>query len=266
VFSFNRAYDFIREVAQMRMPINRGFPLIPAAARQKPWFEIPRGAGSTVYRVSAFARSISSGWPGRVGRTIRDGSSETAFLSPVTVPGDVANRYTLLDEFPIMGEGRQIHFDDDDREGSSRRSVPFAVFGHYEIDEVDVRVPDRPLIRGRPPAPFLIPLNRIGPGDAEIVLHELHPEHIDLLSLSVALTENPVTLLLRFYDGTYAQGKQKFQEVAVTAPESDSIGALHIEVLNRHPMRGPGRISAMIAADDTVNQNASALIYGLVHR
>jgi len=235
----------------MRMPIGRGFPSTSLH------FQVPKGAGDTLFRVSMFARTIDSEESDRldVRRTVTIAGVKTYELGSVSV---VPNQYapqTLLLDYPISGEGNSVSV------SSSRPFPMYRAWGHVEIDDVDVRVPDRPFITQKPMAPFLTPLLSIGVGDPETEVHRLADDYVDLVSLQLVVLKPALDVELRFYDGRYQNGQALFETVATSYKDVNK--PVRGLLLDRHPMRGPGRITVVATGGD---DDKMALVLGTVLR
>jgi hypothetical protein len=231
----------------MRMPIGRGFPSTSL------YFTVPKGAGDTLFRVSMFAR-VDSPVPDRVARVDRylsgSGNAKTYSLGSVDLVPDQYAPQALLLDYPISGEGNLISVTPAPHLGQ------FRVWGHVEIDDVDMRVPDRPFITQKPVAPFLTPVLSIGVGDPETEVHRLADDYVDLVSLQLIMSQPNLDIELRFYDGRYLNGRALYETVTTSYKDQDN--PVRGPLLDRHPMRGPGRITA-VATDGDADKMAFVL-------
>lgn len=233
----------------MRMPIGRGIP------STNPYFRVPKGAGDTLFRVSMFARAIDNEAPGRVRRTVTLVGDRTYELGSVdVVPNQYAPQALLLD-YPISGEGNLVGIE------AVRHTNALRAWGHVEIDDIDVRVPNRPFITQKPITPFLTPILRIGLGDPETEVHRLADDHVDLVSLQLVMDKADLDIELRFYDGRYLNGQALFETIATAYRDENK--PVRGPLLDRHPMRGPGRITVVVTGGD---DDKTAIVLGTVLR
>lgn len=234
----------------MRMPIGRGFPSIDQH------FVVPKGAGDTLFRVTMFARAVDSTAAGKVRRLLRVGSTTHDLGSVSVVPNEYAPQALLLD-YPVSGEGTVISV----LHGAGNDPRKYRVWGHVEIDDVDVRVPDRPFITQKPIAPFLTPILRVGVGDPETEVHRLADDYVDLVSLQLVMSRPNLDVEVRFYDGRYQNGQALYETITTTYTDANK--PVRGPLLDRHPMRGPGRITVVATGGD---DDKTAIVLGTVLR
>lgn len=170
--------------------------------------------------------------------------------SSVAIGANDSTPHTLFREFPLSGPqlAAYVHHDGDVRE------PPFVVFAFVDVDEVDVRAPNRPIGAQRDAPPFTAQFARPVEGGSELRLHNLVADVTELVTLSCIIPPQGV-VELRFYDGRYVAGREHFTPVRLKnhARTVDGGGGqaeyAFIErrlVLDRHPMRGPGSIRALV--------------------
>lgn len=225
---------------------------VPVTFADTVFFEVPEGSAEHVHRVTTNIRSIDLANTvdlyGTYGASRFD-SATTVEMAALPV-GDFSEK-KLFDGLPLRGEEAYTRLT---YNGGAGR---FVAYGYVELDDDDYRQPNRPLYPSAPTSPFTIPeIVPVGGGD-EVTVHTLSSEYADLVTLYAFVPDAAVTLEVRFYDGTYTAGTANYVAMTftqMTAPE---------RVLDRHPMLGPGSITAKV----TVAPGTEACyLYGTVLR
>ena len=269
----------------MRLPINRGFPLLQPLGGAVELFRPPEDVDQ-LYRVTlaaratapldpapSFERHLAEGWTAdpRFVRERRGTFTGDSTFEPVTLPTFDTSAVPLFRDFPMRGSRHGLYVNRPTPYTGTTTFVPeWAILGHVEIDDIDARVATRALMNERPIPPFHLPFTRAEEGGGEVVVHQLVPGAVDLVTLRCIVPAG-MTVGITFYDGTYRSGHphgttlRLFNEQSILGDMSTDENPDDVLVLDRHPMQGPGSIRAVVVEHQGTS-GQSALLYGAVSR
>lgn len=258
----------------MRMPINRGFPVLAPRRGALELFRPPEDT-DLFYRLTAFAHPLTEVQVSvqrriAAGYTAADGFSDAVSLADVVLPVSDASRRVLFREYPMSRRDLGVYLSEPNPSGIA--TPRYCVFAHVDVDDLDTREPNRALVTERPQAPFTIPFLRPLEGQQDITLHTLVAGQIDLVSLKVLLPAG-MEITLKFFDGTYRNGQPQFTALPMRNfneeifQDSAVIPGEMVErvLFDRHPMRGPGAIRAVVKTG-AQSIAESGLFTGAVYR
>jgi len=249
----------------MRQPINRGIPKpLMRSVTAVPLFK-PSANVDDVYWVTAFYRPTVDVVQDPIARYVRYSS-----LPALEVSADPENKlggraFKILSGCPMQGVWDRISI------GFSQTKPLGACgvwYGHVEIGEEDLRIGDRPFATGRSDDTFVLTPLHLSKQDPLALVHMLDPNYVDLVTLHVLLPPE-MELELRFFDGTYNAGQAQYQAHVVRNENpynAEGVDNVVIDELffDRHPMRGPGSIQAVVKAANSDDDHA--FVYGTVFR
>lgn len=248
----------------MRLPIHRGIPFgagsVLQSTTEKAFFDVdprsrPAPDPDLFARVTTYVRNGDREHAAVYARSLGR-SRSLAQLADIIVPAADCSAHVAFRDYPMRYDGVMWVVCRNGL-GVSREFV----YGHMEVGDIDTRIPNRPLDTGRAAAPFDVPVIRPGPGEGEALVHQLDARNVDLVTLSIVLA--PLgQVLLRFYDGTYYQGRQRYVQFDLRNTTEEP---LVDNFFDRHPMLGPGRVTALVP-DDVASSIDRPFIYGSVFR
>jgi len=245
----------------MRMPINRGFPILAPRKGALELFRPPQYT-DMVFRLSATAwattpqattiqRVVATSYDPRTG-TFEDGGA----FPDVPIGANDSQRYVIYREYLMRGTKRAIYLKRAETSPAVATVSPYAVFAYAEMGLDLGHFPDRLLSSERPTPPYTTQFLRpMFEQTGESRVHTLTTDQVDIITLKCVLPAS-LAIELRFYDGTYRNGVPNSINVPYknyNAPAfggdmmPDIPGAIEQRVLlDRHPMRGPGYINVLV--------------------
>lgn len=253
----------------MRQPINRGIPKpLMRNVFATPLFQPPATADET-YWLTAFYRPTVGVSQDVMVRYLQGSALP---FEPYNVESELSgSAVKLFAGLPLRGSNdrAELGFTSPSQFGGARGLW----YGHVEVGEEEQRLSDRPLVAGRPDDTFVLSPIHLSKQDPAVLVHTLDLHHVDLVTLHL-LVPPEMELELRFFDGTYRNGQAQYQAHVVRNEnqyQSGGVGnitgpGVSIDELffDRHPMRGPGSIQAVVKAADSDDDRA--FIYGTVFR